>query len=281
MRISMKKYRIISAVLAGVTALFMTGCMRMAIDVELKKDGTADVNFITAIEAQYGDLGDDDSDSDQKHYTFDGKDYIGSEEHEKLQSFEELSDYLTEMDEDGYCIFNTADIRLKKGIFTNKYIFDVTTPCLMDDAKKDSDYKDYAQQMTDILIMTISVKMPGKIGNVTGGTVNGDKVDFLFDLAKENHFHAESSEVKVVNVLIFVALLLGGAAFILIRAKKRSEVPAGLDYNGYGAQDGYQQTGFDQNGLTQNGFNVQEQKNNFGQNGQNGQDNDFWNNNGQ
>ena len=42
----MKKYRIISAVLAGVTALFMTGCMRMAIDVELKKDGTPQYGVI-------------------------------------------------------------------------------------------------------------------------------------------------------------------------------------------------------------------------------------------
>ncbi len=197
-----------------LTAVLLAGCMRVGVDVELRRDGTASVVARYGMMAEYASEDDFRKDGHEPiHFTAGGDDYIGYEEKDEFQSYDELNKELVSLSEDGTSLFKTANASMKKGLFTTKYVFDATSAPLTDDG----------EDISALIVVDFSLRMPGTPKNVEGGEILEDgSVRFIFMPDIDNHFHAESSELNVVNVLIAVAVVIIAAMAAGIVISKRN-----------------------------------------------------------
>ncbi|MBQ5311748.1 MAG: hypothetical protein ILP19_06870, partial [Oscillospiraceae bacterium] len=209
----------IGKILLHIIAVVLSGCMRVNLEVEMRKDGT------TAMTARYGmdtayasdeDFGEDGR--EPIHFTVDGTEYVGYEEKEEYQTYEELTKSLTELNDDGTSLFTSTDIRQEKGLFATKYIFDAASAPLVGDSGE------YGE-ISKIIVVDFTLKMPGKVKNVTGGEILEDgTVKFLFAPEAGNTFHAESSVPNVISILIAAGIAIAIIAAVLaVTSKKRDQ----------------------------------------------------------
>lgn len=209
----------IGRIVLPLVAVMLSGCMRVGLNVELRKDGTASLTARYGMSTEYATEEDfEDDDGETIRFTVDGRDYVGKEETEEYESYDKLNAALTELSEDGTALFTSSDAKMEKGFFTTKYVFDATSASLADEDELEGTGQDISQ----LIAVDMTLRMPGKAKNVTNGTIQDDgsvKFDFLAD--KANVFHAESTELNVVNVLICAAAAVIIIAVIAVIATRK------------------------------------------------------------
>jgi len=80
----------------------------------------------------------------------------------------------------------------------------------------------FGYDISEVLKVTVTVEMPGKITAYKGGTVNGNVVKFdISDLSEETELYVESKTGSALPAVIGTVVILGGiAAFIFLRKKR-------------------------------------------------------------
>ena len=202
----MKKALIV--VLGTVAALVMAGCVRVDFNIEVNKDGTGSLNGVYAMSTQY--FSEDDlasSGKEVKHYTFDGKEYIGYDLSEEYDDYDEMCEKLKTKSESGSALFSDVSIEKKSGFLSTKYIFDAET------LPVNSESSEMGSSMDSLIDVNITLKLPGSVTDVEGGKINDEGlVEFDYISSGSSKLHAESS---VINTLA-VILIIGVIAFVLI-----------------------------------------------------------------
>lgn len=215
-----KLFKRMGAALCGVLiAAGLSGCMRIGVGVEMKKDGTASLSAMYAMSAEYC-TEEDFSDSEYEVQTFniDGKDYIGYQMSENYGSYEELSSELTALSEDGTSLFTSAKAEKKGSLFVSTYTFDAVMPALMGD-----DSGEYTGMASEMIAVDFTLKMPGTIKYCEGGTIGDDgSITFNVDPAKECTFSCESTEVNFASIFIVVGVVIVVIGVIAVAAKKKN-----------------------------------------------------------
>ncbi|MBR2294142.1 MAG: hypothetical protein IJ869_00065 [Clostridiales bacterium] len=201
----MKKWLV--AIMSAALLVFAAGCVRVQYDIELNKDGTATLGGIFALNAEYfseEDLSNEDG-NEVQHYTFDGTDYIGYDISKEFESYDELSEYLVENEEEGSSLFEDAEITIDKGLFSTTYTFDATTVNLAGESTEGEDSYD-ASSMYKVMI---NLTMPGKVTELEGGEQNDDGViEFEFNPSGVNEYHAVSKSTNVVAIVITIVVIV-------------------------------------------------------------------------
>ncbi|MBQ3919829.1 MAG: hypothetical protein II695_09155 [Oscillospiraceae bacterium] len=247
----MKKGTLLKNAAAAAAALLMCACMKIDMDCELKKDGTADLTFTYAISSQYASDEDmADGEHEIQHFNYDGQDYVGYSESHTYSSYAELTADMTSLSEDGTTLFSTATAEQKKGLFTTTYVFDAVSTNLMgSEEMKTDDGTDYSAMAAQMLDVSFSIAMPGKITEAGGGTIEGNKVKYKMATNAETSYHVESSETNVSNICICAGLALAviAAAIVVLTKKKGGNSPdpsaaySAPSYDGF-SQPAYPQT---------------------------------------
>ena len=234
-RVNMKKL-----FLAAAAAVLMTGCMKLDMDVEPRKDGTASMAFTYAVNSQYASEEDmADGEHEIQHFNVDGTDYIGYTDSTTYNRSDELTKDMTSVSEDGATMFSSAKAEKKTGLFKNTYVFDAVTENLAgEETEAEEGDEDYSAMMADMIKASFSVTMPGKVTVYSGGTLEGNKVSFNLIANQINTYHVESSELNVVNICICVIVLIVVAAIaIYLLTKGKKPAADGFDA-AYASSDG-------------------------------------------
>lgn len=212
-------FKKLGAALCGIImAAGLSGCMRIGVGVEMKSNGTASLSAMYAMSSDYcteEDLADEGH--EVKTFNIDGKDYIGYEYTEDYDSFDELSQNLTALSENGTSLFTSAKADKKRRLFTSVYTFDAVMPPLLGD-----DAAEYGDMASGMIAVDFTLKMPGAVKYCEGGTINDDgSIRFTVDPAKECTFSCESSELNFVNIFIIIAVVIVVIGVIIVTASKK------------------------------------------------------------
>ncbi|MGN0636999.1 MAG: hypothetical protein ACI4J0_01395 [Huintestinicola sp.] len=214
-----KFFKKIGAALCGVlVAAGLSGCMYIGLGVELKSNNTGTVFLSYGMSSDYCTEEDfADAEYEVKHFTVNGKDYIGYDVTEEYSSYEELSADLTTLSENGTSLFTSVKAEKKGSLFVSKYTFDAVMPPLMGD-----DAGEYAGMASDMIAVDFTLKMPGAVKYCEGGSIGDDgSITFLVDPAKECTFSCESSEVNFASIFIAAGVVLVVIGVIAVASKKK------------------------------------------------------------
>lgn len=207
------------AIAAMVMTAALSGCMRMGVGVELRKDGTASYSAMYAMSADYCSEDDfDENEYEVKTFEFDGDKYIGYEIAKDVGSYQELCAELTTLSEDGTAFFDSVKAEKKNSLFTTEYIFEAEMPALMGESDDE-----YAGLAADMIKVDFTLKIPGKINILQGGTAGEDgTITFKVDPNEKCSFKCQTSEVNIGNILIIagVALIIIGVAIAAVKKKR-------------------------------------------------------------
>ena len=227
----MKKFKKIGSVLLiWVMVLGLVGCVRMDIGVEINDDGTGSLTAKMSIEesaynelVSMGEIDEDDA-GDYKKEKIDGKTYYSITETEKYESLEDIADALEDLEcIDGSQIFENVKIKEKDG--GKKFTITFETP-VIENPTEGMGYGDEE----DWLVVTLTVKMPGKIADTNGEKQKRNTVCFtLDDFSDEAEYHAESVATSPVGTIIIVVVgvaVAAGATVFLLNLKKKKEAQA-------------------------------------------------------
>lgn len=213
-----KLFRKIGAALCGVlVAAGLSGCMYIGLGVEMKSNNTGSVSVSYGMSSDYCTEEDfADSEYEVKHFTVNGKDYIGYDYTEDYRSYEELSAELTDLSEEGTSLFTSAKAEKKGSLFVSKYTFDAVMPPLMGDSAGE-------YSASDLIAVDFTLKMPGTVKYCQGGTIKDDgSIVFNVDPAKECTFSCESTEVNFASIFIVIGIVIVVIGVIAVAAKKKN-----------------------------------------------------------
>ena len=208
----------IGAALCGaLVAAGLSGCMYIGLGVELKSNNTGSVFLSYGMSSDYCTEEDfADSEYEIKHFTVNGKDYIGYDISEEYSSYEELSADLTTLSENGTSLFTYAKAEKKNQLFVSTYTFEAEMPALAGD-------DEYAGMTSEMIAVDFTLKMPGTIKYCQGGTIGDDgSITFLVDPAAECTFSCESTEVNFAVIFIVVGIVIVAIGVIAVAAKKKN-----------------------------------------------------------
>lgn len=224
------------AALIAVAALVMAGCLRVDFNIEVNKDGTGSLNGVYAMSTDY--FSEDDlksSGKEIKHYTFNGKEYIGYDLSEEYEDYEEMCDLLVNKKENGSALFSDVNIEKKEGFFQTTYIFDAETAA----ASSEGGSSSQLGSLDSMIDVNITVKLPGKVTVVEGGRVNDEGIiECDYSSTGGIKIHAESAVTNTIAIVIIVAIivfaLIGAAVVVIIiiavsKKKKAPVVPATVE----------------------------------------------------
>lgn len=215
-----KLFKKIGAALCGVLmAAGLSGCMYIGLGVELRSNNTGSVSVSYGMSSDFCTEEDfADSEYEVKHFSVNGKDYIGYDYTEDYSSYEELSADLTTLSEEGTSLFTSAKAEKKNSLFVSKYTFDAVMPPLMGDSADE-----YAASASDMIAVDFTLKMPGTVKYCEGGTIGDDgSITFNVDPSKECIFSCESTEVNFASIFIVAGVVPVVIGVIAVAAKKKS-----------------------------------------------------------
>lgn len=213
-----KLFKKIGAALCGVlVAAGLSGCMYIGLGVEMRSNNTGSVSVSYGMSADYCTEEDfADSKYEVKHFTVNGKDYIGYDYTEDYSSYKELSEELSDLSEEGTSMFTSAKAEKKGGLFVSKYTFDAVMPPLMGDSAGEF-------SASDMIAVDFTLKMPGTVKYCEGGTIGNDgSITFNVDPSKECTFSCESTEVNFVGIFIAVGIVIVVIGVLAVAAKKKN-----------------------------------------------------------
>lgn len=216
-----KLFKKIGAALCGVlVAAGLSGCMYIGLGVEMRSNNTGSISVAYGMSSEYCTEEDfADSEYEVKHFTVNGKDYIGYDYTEDYSSYEELSAELTTLSEDGTSMFTSAKAAKKSSLFVSKYTFDAVMPPLMGD-----EAGEYAASASDLIAVDFTLKMPGTVKYCEGGTIGDDgSITFNVDPSAECTFSCESTEVNFAAIFITVGIVIVVIGVIALAAKKKKD----------------------------------------------------------
>ncbi|MBQ2945277.1 MAG: hypothetical protein IJD95_01765 [Clostridia bacterium] len=189
----MKKKIFALVMVVVILAIMLTGCVQADIGVKINKDGTGSVAVIAGIEKSvYQSLkgmGEDpfkDIDpSTLETYTYEDTTYIGYTEITEYNSFEEIENYLLELNLDteetgnkDNRLFSSVQIIKNGNIFNSSYKFYAVT-------------NSQSSDMSGIFNITLTVEMPYDITEYKSGNQEGNKITFtVFDVTESQEFFA-------------------------------------------------------------------------------------------
>ncbi len=207
------------AIAAMVMTAALSGCMRMGVGVELRKDGTASYSVMYAMSADYcTEENFEDTEYEVKTFEFDGDKYIGYEMTENVESYDVLCTKLINLSEEGTDLFDSVKAEKRNTLFTTEYIFEAEIPALMGDSDNE-----YAGLAADMIKVDFTLKIPGKINILQGGTAGEDgTITFKVDPNEECTFKCQTSELNIGNILIIagVVLIIIGVAAVAVKKKR-------------------------------------------------------------
>lgn len=234
---------------ALITALALTGCMRTDIGVTLNKNGTGSLATSVGIEKgaynQLKAMGTDPFDGKTtENVTYGGETYVTYTDSKEYSSYEEIKAALLELtynseefkdiaggdEEDEVApsdytlftpepekkddhIFASVDIDKKEGIFYSVYTFRATVnPCETEIEGFENAFK-----------LTVTLNMPDKVTQAKGGVVDGKTVVFDFEDLNGSSEIAAVSEVNNYGVVLGIigALVIAAVVFFIIVRKKK------------------------------------------------------------
>ena len=217
------------SVLVALGALFtiaLTGCVRMDLNVDVKKDGTGEYNMVLAYNGQYfkEDQIKGDSNEPIKHYDYDGQDWIGYEKSQEFDTWEDMADDLQGLkgagnDGSSSGVFKSVEINKKSGLFGTTYTFDAETVPVSGDSSMGS--------MDSYVKFKINVNMPGKVveGALENATVNDDgtvAVDYNADKAVTVHIETkESGALAIILIIVAVLVVVAAVAIVIVVVLKK------------------------------------------------------------
>ena len=153
-----------------------------------------------------------------KDFSYDGKNYTGYEIGDEYDSISELTDALSDMSKDGSVLLNNISIKKKSSFFTDTYVFDaVTVPVSGSDVESN-------------LICKTTLSMPGRIDkdSLKNADVDDGVIVFEYQPDKELKLHAETSQVRILPIVLIIAgvlILVTGIVIVtvvLVSKKKRN-----------------------------------------------------------
>ena len=217
---------------ALISALLMTGCMKIDMAVELKRDGTASMAITYAMDSEYASE-DEFEGHEVQHFNFDGKDYVGYSETIEYRSYAQMSQDLMTQSEDGATMFSSANADKNTGLFKDTYVFDAVTENLVGEAGTGEDDIDSetSKMMAQMIDATFSVTMPGKITAYSGGTLEGNTVTYQLITNEVNVYHVESTEIKYTNIIVVSAAILALIGLCVYSTAKKKKAQAAYDYD--------------------------------------------------
>ena len=220
----MKKALIVA--LGTVAALVMAGCVRVDFNIEVNKDGTGSLGGVYALSSEY--FSEDDlakGGKEVKHYTFDGKEYIGYDLSEEYDDYEEMCEKLKTKSESGSSLFSDVSIEKKSGFLSTKYIFEAETLPVNSESSE-------LGSMDKLIDVNITLKLPGNVTEVEGGKVNDDGlIEFDYSSSASSKIHAESSVINtmaivlIICIIAFVLIGIGVVVVIIIVKSKKKPAP--------------------------------------------------------
>ena len=248
------------AILFALTAVLLmaalTGCVREDIGVKINEDGTGSVTVTVGIKKSFYDqlkeAGSEDPFEEKETFTeeYDGQEYISVKETQLFDSVEEIENALKDMkysgdegvlsgleeaqDMTGYEdteIMNTeeteggdAEMEADSHIFKSVEIIKEKKKCTFNAVlNKITGEGDIGFDPNEMLKVSVSVELPGKIKAYSDGSVSGSKVTFdIKDVSKENEIYAESETGSALPAVIGTVVIIGGiVAVIMMRRKKK------------------------------------------------------------
>ncbi len=243
----MKKH-ISAALILLCFTLLLSGCVESDIGVTLGADETGSITTTIGIEEEFCDQliemgGEAFAGKETTTYTHDGKTYVAYTETKAYQTYEEIeqallamtydTDALADLEDDtddaeaedsteaARPVFKSVEIEKSSGIFYTTYSFAAE---LNPQPEDDDTMLEPDLPLEDVFHMTFSVEMPAEITQVSGGSVEGNKVSFeIEDLTEANQLSvtAEETNIVIVVVLLILLIVLLGAAVAWL--KKRVE----------------------------------------------------------
>lgn len=107
-------------------------------------------------------------------------------------------------------LFSSVHIEKSEGLFQSTYTFHAV---LNAQSSEGTDYN-----LNDIFKVTLSVEMPAKITDVTGGTAEGNKVVFdITDITQSQEMHASCSDAnisRIVGISLIVVIMIAGIVYL-------------------------------------------------------------------
>lgn len=228
----MKKIKVIfSALCLLCLVVFCTGCMKMDLDVVLKEDGTASLTSKISIEeSAYNSLLEMGESADSA--SFDLEDFVKETINDEIfysyeqtvdyASYEELIEALESTDESsGTSLFERVEIT---GDEKNGFVFTMVTT--------EADFSEVEDTASlpisdDWLVVSTTVKMPGKISETNGEKIDKFTAQFILDdFTESNTYTVKSAPPKSIGLIIVMcvsgALLVGSVIYLVIK-KFRSD----------------------------------------------------------
>ncbi len=251
--------KVIALLLAVVSlALCMTGCVYEEIGVKLNKNGTGSISTVIGLKKdfvkQLSKMGGSDpfEGKETTETEYDGEKYITYTETKEYASFEEMEKVLSEL------TYDTNDYKTKATVIpTTVDINDSDETNDDSESENDTGYQPVSTEtpnpvfksariekngstyvfdavlnavegeiegydMSDVLKVSVSVEMPGKITKYKSGKVDGKRIVYdLKDMTKETALYAECKVSSPVPAIIGIVLAVGAVvAFIILKKKK-------------------------------------------------------------